>query len=153
MARLQFDEGAGRLAPFVVGPRDDRGELHGGVLEQRVLDLDRGDVLAAGNDDVLRAVAQLDVAVGMFDAEIAGMKPAAREGLVGRGFVLQIALHHDIAAEHHLAHRLAVGGHAFHRLRVDDVERLERVIAHALARFQLRLRRAVERVPFRSSSR
>jgi hypothetical protein len=50
------------------------------MLVQRVLDLDRGNVLAAGDDDVLGAVLELDIAVGMDDAEIAGMKPAAGEG-------------------------------------------------------------------------
>jgi hypothetical protein len=34
------------------------------VLVERVLDLDGGDVLAARDDDVLRAVLELDVAVG-----------------------------------------------------------------------------------------
>ncbi len=75
------------------------------------------------------------------------MEPAAGEGLVGRGLVLEIALHHHVAAKHHLAHRLAVGGHAQHRLGVHHVERFERVIAHALARLQSGLRRRVERGP------
>ena len=75
------------------------------------------------------------------------MEPAAGEGLVGRRLVLEIALHHDIAAEHHLAHRLAVGRHGLHRFGVEHVERLERVIAHALARLEMRLGLCVERVP------
>ena len=63
------------------------------------------------------------------------------------GLVLEVALHHHVAAEHHLAHRLPVGGDRLHRLGVEDVERLERVIAHALARLQMRLGLGVERVP------
>jgi hypothetical protein len=51
------------------------------MLVECILDLDRRDVLAAGNDDVLRAVLELEIAVGMHDAEIAGMKPAATESL------------------------------------------------------------------------
>ena len=104
--------------------------------------------LAAGDDDVLRAVPELDVTVGIFDAEIAGMKPAARESLVGRGLVLEIPFHDDIAAKHHFAHRLAVGGHALHRFGINDVEPLQRVIAHALARLQHGLLVGFERVPF-----
>ena len=46
----------------------------------------------------------------MDDAEIAGMKPAAGKGRRARPLVFQVALHHDIAAEHHLAERFAVGG-------------------------------------------
>ena len=117
------------------------------MLEQRVLDLDRRDVLAAGDDDVLRAVAELHVAVGVLDAEVAGMEPAAGEGLVGRGLVLEVALHHDVAAEHDLAHRLPVGRNRRHRLGVHHVERLERMVADALARLEMRLGLGVERVP------
>ena len=50
-----------------------------GMLVERVLDLDRRDVLAARDDDVLGAVLELDVAVGMHHAEVAGVEPAARE--------------------------------------------------------------------------
>ena len=75
------------------------------------------------------------------------MEPAAVEGLVGRGLVLEIALHHHVAAEHHLAHGSTVGGDRPHRLGVEDVESLERVNTHALARLQTRLDLGVERVP------
>ena len=51
---------------------------------ERDLDLDRGDVLAAGDDDVLGAVLDLHVAVGVLDREIAGVKPAALERRVRR---------------------------------------------------------------------
>ena len=44
-----------------------------------LLDLDRRDVLAAGDDDVLRAVAELDVAVRVMDREIARVEPPAAE--------------------------------------------------------------------------
>jgi hypothetical protein len=54
------------------------------VAVERVLDLDRRDVLAARDDDVLRAVLDLDIAVGVGDREIAGMEPAAGKRLFGR---------------------------------------------------------------------
>ena len=53
-----------------------------GMVHDRLLDLDRGDVLAAGDDHVLAAVTQLDVPVGMQDADVAGAEPA-----VGRRFL------------------------------------------------------------------
>src|SRR5438552_15472321 len=46
-AGLELDEGARRLAPSLVRPRDDRGELSRRMLVERDLDFDRGDVLAA----------------------------------------------------------------------------------------------------------
>ena len=52
------------------------------MLVERILDLDRGNVLAAGDDDVLRTVLELDIAVRVHDAEIAGVKPAAGERLL-----------------------------------------------------------------------
>src|SRR5580658_6509551 len=83
----------------------------------------------------------------MLDPEVARMKPPARESLVGRRLVLEVALHYDVATEHHFAHRFSVGGHGDHRFRIDDIERLERMIADALTRLQMRLALRVERVP------
>ena len=117
-AGLKFDEGARRLAPFIVGLGDHGDHLHGGMLVESVLDLDRGNILAAGNDDVLGAVLELDIAVGMHHAEIAGVKPAAGESPLGRRLVFQIAFHHDVAAEHHFAECLAVARHRLHRRRI-----------------------------------
>jgi len=80
LAGLAFDEGAGDLAPCRIGPGDHGDALHRRVLGQRFLDLDRRNVLAAGDDDVLGPVLELNVAVGMLDAEVARMEPAAGEG-------------------------------------------------------------------------
>ncbi len=71
------DEGAGMLAPCGVGPGHHRGLQHLGMAIEHLLDLEGGDVLAAGDDDVLGAVLDLDIAVGMAHAEIAGVEPAA----------------------------------------------------------------------------
>ena len=75
----------------------------------------------------------LDVAVRVHDREVAGVEPAAGEGLLGGLLVLQVALHHQVAAEHDLAHGLAVGGHRLHGHRVEHGDRLLHVVAHALA--------------------
>ena len=82
--------------------------MHRRMLVERDLDLDARDVLAAGDDDVLGAVLDLDVTVGMLDREIAGVHPAAAEGLGRRLRVLEVAEHHRVAADHDLAHGLAV---------------------------------------------
>ena len=52
--------------------------------------------------------------------------------------VLQVALHHDVAAEHDLAHGLAVGRHRLHRLGVEHRHAFLQRVAHALAAVQPR---------------
>src|SRR5689334_7224034 len=64
LSRLERHERLGPLAPFLVGYGHDRALHHRGTPGLALLDLDGGDVLAARDDDVLLAVAQLDVAVG-----------------------------------------------------------------------------------------
>src|ERR1700726_2273366 len=102
-ARLEFDKGARRLTPSLVWLGDHRGSLHRWVVVKHILDLDRRNVFAARDDNVLRTIFQLDVAVRMDDGQVARVKPTACEGFIGGEFVLEIALHHHIAAEHHLA--------------------------------------------------
>ena len=66
--------------------------------------------------------------------EVAGVKPAMLEGCFGRRRVLQIALHHRVAAQHQLAHRAAVRRNIDHRLRIDDALAVECQIGDPLAR-------------------
>ncbi len=61
-ALFQRDEGAGRFAPHCIGARHHGGFQHVGVAVQHAFDLDGRDVFAAGDDDVLGAVLDLDVA-------------------------------------------------------------------------------------------
>ncbi len=62
------------------------------------------------------------------------MEPAALEG-IGRGArILQIALHHHVAAEHHLPHGLPVGRNPHHRFGIHHREVLQRMVAHPLPR-------------------
>ena len=142
------DERHGHLAPALVRRGDD-GDLGDRVVRgDRLLDLDRGDVLAARDDHVLEAVAQLDVAVLVHDAEVAGVEPAALERLARRLLVVEVAHHHVVAAHDDLAERLAVGGHVLHVL-VDHAQALRHDRADALARAQLRLLLVVAVVPVR----
>src|SRR4051812_8160380 len=83
LARLELDERLRALAPLLVRHRHDGDLGDRRVPGDRLLDLDARDVLAARDDDVLGAVAELDVAVGMPDREVARVKPAALEGLLG----------------------------------------------------------------------
>lgn len=62
---FQFDEGAGRLAPFFVGLGDHSGFFHSGMAVDGILHFDGRDIFTAGDNDVFRAVLDLDVTVGM----------------------------------------------------------------------------------------
>src|SRR6059036_3861536 len=93
--RLQRDERFGPLAPPLVGDRDHRALEHGRVLGNGLLDLDRRDVLAARDDDVLLPVAQLDVAVGVPHGDVARVEPPAAERL-GRGLGLSEVAHRRV---------------------------------------------------------
>src|SRR5215208_6544406 len=143
LVRAQRDERLRTLPPLLVREGDNSAFEHRRMAADRVLDLDRGDVLAAGDDDVLLAVADFDVAVGVPDAEVAAVKPAAGErggGGVGR---LEVALHDVVAAHHHLAEGDAVAGHVGH-LVVDHADRIGDDVVHALAPQPLRPRLIVE---------
>src|SRR5579862_1433836 len=114
--RLQSYEGLGSLAPVIVRNPHDRTLEDRRVRRDRLLHLDAGDVLAAGDDDVLAAVAQLDVAVRVPDRQVARVKPAPAERSVGGRLVGEVAAHHVVAPHQHLAHRLAILGDIAHLL-------------------------------------
>jgi hypothetical protein len=71
--------------------------------EQGVLDLDRGDVLAAGDDHVLLAVGDRQVVLVVDHAAVAGVEPVVGEG--GRRWprARPVAREHDVAAGQDLA--------------------------------------------------
>src|SRR5919202_3049679 len=62
---LQDDESLRTLPPFLVRDGHHGGLYHGRMPANDLLDLDRGDVLAAGDDHVLAAVPDLDAPIGM----------------------------------------------------------------------------------------
>src|SRR2546425_922604 len=136
-ARLERDEGLRPLAPLLVRDGDHRALEDGGVPGDRLLDLDGRDVLAARDDDVLLPVAQLDVAVGMPDADVARVEPAAAEGLGGGVGLLEVTLHDVVPAHDDLAQRLAVLADVAHVAAHDPHEIGDRVRL-ALARGQPR---------------
>src|SRR4051812_29955766 len=74
-ARLGHHAGQRPLAPALVGDADDRRLLDLGVGHDLVLELHRGDPLAAGLHDVLRAVHELDVALAGDRRHVAGAQP------------------------------------------------------------------------------
>ena len=70
------DDGDDALAPLLVGHPDHRGLGDRRVLEQDVLDLGGGDVLAAADDRVVGAALDEQVALVVEPAAVAGGEPA-----------------------------------------------------------------------------
>ncbi len=102
------DGGDDRLAPALVGQPEDGHLADGRVAHEDLLDLDRVDVLAAGDDHVLLAVDERDVAVLVDLAEVAGVEPAAAERL-GRRLRQHPVPGEDVLAAHEQLADLAHG--------------------------------------------
>ena len=92
----QDDDGAHRLAANLVGGRDRGGLGDGGVGEQRRLDLEGPDPVAGGDDHVVAAALEPEVAVLVLGHAVAGAPGVARavqeERRHGRGIDAQLAL-------------------------------------------------------------
>src|SRR5437762_6218424 len=80
----RHDEGGDDLAPAVVGQADDRNLGDARVAREGVLDLDRIDVLAAGDDHVVDPPGHPEVAVLVEVAGVAGEVPAFADRAGGR---------------------------------------------------------------------
>src|SRR5579864_5346062 len=91
-----MDDQERALLPDRMLDRDDRGLEHVGVRHGEVLDLDRGNPLAARLDDVLQPVGELLVAVGIDRSDVAGAKPAVLVDCAG-ALALEIARNHPVA--------------------------------------------------------
>jgi hypothetical protein len=76
-AFMENNKGVRRLAPFFMWEPDDRNLLHSLVSQKHAFDFDRRNIFAAADDDVLYAVANLDVTIRMHDRGVARMKPSA----------------------------------------------------------------------------
>ena len=75
-----------RLAETVVGRADHRHLAHAGVAREHVLDLERMDVLAAGDDHVVQPAVDPEVAVRVEVPGVARVVPAVADRLrVGVG--------------------------------------------------------------------
>ena len=91
------------LAPAIVGTPDDGRFDHRLVLVEHALDLGAGDVLAAGHDHVLEPIDDVEVAVVVHHADVAGVEPAAGERRARRVGIAPVALEHLRSAQHDFA--------------------------------------------------
>ena len=143
---LSVTNALGRSPHFSSGHRDHGALEHGRMPGDRLLDLDRRDVLAAGDDDVLLPVAELHVAVGVPHRDVAGVEPPAAERLGRRLGLLEVPHGGVVAAHDDLAERRGVARHVVH-LAVDHAHEVEERVALALAGGQPRLLVERQRVP------
>ena len=102
------DHRVDRLAPALVGDPEDRGLQHERVGVEGLLDLGAVHVLAAGDDHVLRAVEQEQVAVVVEAAHVAGPVPAVAQHRRGLLRLVPVA-GHDVRALHGHLTGLTVG--------------------------------------------
>ena len=109
------------LGPLRVGDGDDGRLEDVGMGHDGVLELDRGDPLAAGLDDVLGAVRDRHVALAVERADVAGAQPAVVE--LRRVLVLVVRAGDPRATDLELADRLAVVGQ--HRAVLGDDAHLD----------------------------
>ncbi len=149
-ALLEFDKRTRRLAPLAVRACDHRSGQYRRMPAQRVLDLDRGDVLATGNDHILGTVADLRIAIRVDHGQVTGMEPAAGKCLGGGPRIVQVALHGDVAAEHDLAQGLPVVRHRLQGQGIEHLHVLLQQTGHALAAVALCTLIGRQRLPFRS---
>src|SRR3954464_4765022 len=97
LALLERDGRSDLLAERLVRDAHDGGFPDARVLVEDLLDLARGHVVAAADDQVLLAVDDEEVTVLVDTGHVAGVEPAAAHGLLGRVRALPVAPH-DIVA-------------------------------------------------------
>src|ERR1700730_9783313 len=101
--RIAHDVSDDDLAPLGIRAADHRYFADFFVREQDFLDLARIDGGAAGDDHVLGAILQREVALGIEDADVAGVQPTAFERRLTRLWTFPIARHHHVALAQNLA--------------------------------------------------
>src|ERR1700754_257020 len=98
------DEGHRDFSPHPIGHADHRRVRNPGVPAQQFLDLARINILAAADNHVLEPAEDAAIARLVHRAEVTGVQPAvAIDRAGGRLRVVEIALHHGIAASTYFA--------------------------------------------------
>src|SRR5678816_4863176 len=73
------------------------------MVGERPLDLDRGDRLPTGADDLAEATDDPDVSLRVDRGDVAGMVPAVAEGLASGFGIVEVAAHQKLAPDAELA--------------------------------------------------
>ena len=113
------DDGRDPLAPLGVRQADDRALPNAGMLAQRLLDLRRIHVLASGDDHVLDPVDDVELALCVTEAGIAGPIPAVFHDRRRCFRLLPVAAEHRRRSDQELADRAL---RHFQPIGVDDTD-------------------------------
>ncbi|EDM49264.1 hypothetical protein MDG893_07700 [Marinobacter algicola DG893] len=128
-----MDKGAGDLPPFFVGHGHHCRLRHSRVSVQHLLHFQTGDVFAAGDNHVLGPVADFDIVIRMHNGEVSCVEPAVAERLFGGFLILQVPLHHRVAADTDLAHDISVSRYCFSADHIQHCDFIQAVHGNALA--------------------
>ena len=135
-AGSEGDERDGHLAGVRVRPSDGGDGGHVRMLEQRMLDRRRVDVVAAADDQVLGATGEPDEPIRVNGSQVAGVEPAVLDLLVGAQLEARIALHEiageDVGAAQHERPDLALGQERPLAGRLVDGHRARLLVGQAL---------------------
>mmetsp|Transcript_8935 Transcript_8935/g.22321 ORF Transcript_8935/g.22321 Transcript_8935/m.22321 type:complete len:218 (+) Transcript_8935:204-857(+) len=135
----ELHEDTRRLPPLVVGARNSSSKVDGGVHQNHLLNLDRRDILPPTNNNVLRPVLQLQIAVGVHNTNVPRVVPTPLEILICRFGVLKVAFHDHVAPKHDLPPRQPICWNRLHGLGIHQLQVLQTVVTHPLPSPQLRL--------------
>ena len=78
-ALVENNKSVRRFAPLFMRKSYDRHFLYSRVFQKDAFDFDRRNVFAATDDDILYAVANFDVTIGMHDGGVAGFRLGERD--------------------------------------------------------------------------
>ncbi len=107
---LALDKGGDDLAPPLIGKTDDGDLEHRRMKRKTAFDLDRRDILAAGNDHVVDAAGHEQIAIAVDEAGIAGEIPAIPQRLRVRVGPAPVTLEGFIAGQQRDDLAFLIGG-------------------------------------------
>src|SRR5215471_1714583 len=107
-ARARYDDRHGTLAPFLVRHRDDDGLRHIVVREQRSLESDAADPLAARLHQILRPILDRYAAASIDGHDVAGAEPPVAGESIGGLWRVVVRPRHPGSPDLELAHGLPI---------------------------------------------
>jgi len=100
-----------RFTPFLMWHADDGDFLYCWVAQEATFHLDRRDVLAAADNDILKTVADFNKTVRVNDCSVTRVEPSVSDRRVRRHRIILIALHDDVVSHSDFAKGLSVVWH------------------------------------------
>src|SRR5712671_5682251 len=137
---LQAYKRAWRLSPARVWHCDDRCLHDLRVPVQQLLHLEARYILPARDDDVLRPIFDLYIAVRVQDGQVPSMEPSSGKSLSRGCRIAKVPFHERVAANHDLPKRFAIREDRLQCSRIEHCHPLGQRVTHALTRQLARAR-------------